>query len=34
MAKNNINAISDEMIDQMLGGAKTQQDLFGPNGVV
>ena len=34
MATNNINAISDEMIDSMLGGAKTQDDLFGPDGIV
>lgn len=34
MAKNNINTISDEMIDSMLGGAKTQDDLFGSDRIV
>lgn len=34
MATSNINNISDEMIDQMLGGAKTQDDLFGADGIV
>ena len=34
MATNNINNISDELIDQMLGGAKTQDDLFGVDGIV
>lgn len=34
MATNNINTISDETIDQMLGNAKTQNDLFGPDGIV
>jgi putative transposase len=34
MATSNINNISDEMIDKMLGGAKTQDDLFGKDGIV
>lgn len=34
MATSNINNISDEMIDQMLGNAKTQDDLFGADGIV
>ncbi|MGI9214988.1 MAG: IS256 family transposase [Gammaproteobacteria bacterium] len=34
MATSNINNISEEMIDQMLGSAKTQDDLFGADGIV
>lgn len=34
MATSNINSISDEMIDQLLGTAKTQEDLFGQDGIV
>lgn len=34
MATNNINNISDAMIDQMLGNAKTQEDLFGKDGIL
>lgn len=34
MATNKINNISDEMIDQMLGNAKTQEDLFGTDGII
>lgn len=34
MTKANINAISDEMLDNILGNAKTQDDLFGPDGIV
>ncbi len=34
MAISNINAISDEMIDGMLGDAKSQKDLFVPEGIV
>ena len=34
MATNNLNNISDEMIDQMLGNAKTQEDLFGKDGII
>ena len=34
MAKNNANAISDAMLDQILGEAKTQEDLFGSDGVI
>jgi putative transposase len=26
--------ISEELLDQLLGGAKTQEDLFGPDGVI
>ena len=34
MATNNLNNISDDMIDQMLGNAKTQEDLFGKDGII
>ena len=34
MANNKINNISDEMIDQMLGNAKAQEDLFGKDGII
>jgi transposase-like protein len=34
MATNDINNISDAMIDQMLGNAKTQEDLFGKDGIL
>lgn len=34
MAKNNVNPISDEMLDQILGEAKTQDDLFGSDSII
>jgi len=34
MATNNLNNISDEMIEKILGNAKTQEDLFGKDGII
>jgi putative transposase len=34
MAKNNANVISDAMLDQILGEAKSQEDLFGAGGII
>lgn len=34
MAKNAVNKISDELLDQILGEAKTQEDLFGADGII
>lgn len=34
MAKNTVNKISDDMLDQILGEAKTQENLFGADGII